>query len=58
MRRRLLLGAAVALGALCAGPAAASAHPLLLQAAPAPGLIAPKAPVAVSVALSEPAVAR
>jgi methionine-rich copper-binding protein CopC/putative copper export protein len=57
--RRVLLGAAVVLGALlCTGPAAALAHPLLLQASPQPGLVASGSPSAITLALSEPAVAR
>lgn len=59
MLRRIACGAAVALGALLGtGPAVAVAHPLLLQAAPQPGLVAPKPPAAIRLALSEPAVAR
>lgn len=58
MVRRALAGAAVVLGALCAGPAAAVAHPLLVQTAPAAGLIAPQAPDAIRLQLSEPVVAR
>jgi methionine-rich copper-binding protein CopC/putative copper export protein/ABC-type branched-subunit amino acid transport system substrate-binding protein len=57
--RRVLLGAAVALGALLgAGPTAAWAHPLLISATPQPGLVASEAPGAIALALSEPAVAR
>jgi methionine-rich copper-binding protein CopC/putative copper export protein len=57
--RRALLSAAVALGALAGtGPTAALAHPLLIQATPQPGLVADPAPRAISIALSEPAVAR
>ncbi|MEA2148742.1 MAG: copper transport protein [Solirubrobacteraceae bacterium] len=57
--RRALLGAAVALGALLGtGPAAAWAHPLLIQATPQPGLVASPAPDAIGLALTEPAVAR
>ncbi|MEA2154682.1 MAG: copper transport protein [Solirubrobacteraceae bacterium] len=57
--RRVLLGAAVALGALWGvGPAAAWAHPLLIQATPQPGLVVSGAPSSISVALTEPAVAR
>lgn len=57
--RRVLLGAAVALGALAGiGPAAAWAHPLLIQATPQPGLVASSAPSAISLALTEPAVPR
>ena len=56
--RRALVATAAVLGALCAGPAAAVAHPLLVQAAPAPGLLAPQAPGALRLAFSEPAVAR
>ncbi|MEA2222940.1 MAG: copper transport protein, partial [Solirubrobacteraceae bacterium] len=57
--RRVLLGAAVALGALLGtGPAAAWAHPLLIQATPQPGLVASPAPRAISLALTEPAVPR
>ncbi len=59
MTRRVLLGAAVALGALWgAGATAAWAHPLLIQATPQPGLVADGSPPAISVALTEPAVAR
>ena len=57
VRRRVASVAAVVLGALCAGPAAAGAHPLLLTAAPAPGALIPGAPSAVTLAFSEPAVA-
>ncbi|MDX6666140.1 MAG: copper transport protein, partial [Solirubrobacteraceae bacterium] len=46
------------LGASCAGPAAAVAHPLLVQAAPTPGLVAPSAPAAVQLQFSEPTVPR
>ncbi len=57
--RRVLLGAAVALGALTGtGPTAAWAHPLLIQATPQPGLVADASPPAIELALSEPAVAR
>ncbi len=57
--RRVLLGAAVVLGALSgAGPTAAWAHPLLIQATPQPGLVASPAPRAISLALTEPVVAR
>ncbi|MCW3040070.1 MAG: hypothetical protein JWM31_1975, partial [Solirubrobacterales bacterium] len=57
--RRVLLGAVVALGALMGtGPAAVWAHPLLIQALPQPGIVATASPSAISVALSEPAVAR
>lgn len=59
MLRRSLACAVVALGALLGtGPAAATAHPLLVQAAPAAGLVAPKAPTVVSLSVSEPGVAR
>ncbi len=58
-RRRALFGAAVVLGALMGtGPTVAWAHPLLLQASPQPGLVASPAPRTISIALSEPAVAR
>jgi methionine-rich copper-binding protein CopC/putative copper export protein len=57
--RRVLLGAAVALGALAgAGPTAAWAHPLLIRATPQPGLVADGSPGSIAVALTEPAVAR
>jgi methionine-rich copper-binding protein CopC len=56
--RRTLVVAAVVLGALCAGPAAAVAHPLLLQTAPSAGLVAPQTPGAIRLQLSEPVVAR
>src|SRR4051812_45093490 len=56
--RRLLTITAVWLGTLCAGPAAVLAHPLLVQAAPTPGLVAPSAPQAVELQFSEPTVAR
>jgi methionine-rich copper-binding protein CopC/putative copper export protein len=57
--RRVLLGAAVALGALAGtGPAAAWAHPLLISATPQPGLVAERSPKAIVLALTEPAVAR
>jgi methionine-rich copper-binding protein CopC/putative copper export protein len=56
---RVLLGAAVALGALTGvGPAAALAHPLLIAATPQPGLVASGAPSAITLVLSERAVAR
>ncbi|MCW3013569.1 MAG: copper resistance protein CopC, partial [Solirubrobacterales bacterium] len=58
MFHRTLVVAAVVLGALCAGPAAAVAHPLLLQTAPNPGLISPQIPAAIRLQLSEPIVAR
>ncbi len=58
MRSRLAIAAAVGFGALCAGPPAAGAHPLLLTAAPAPEAIVPGAPSAVTLAFSEAAVAR
>ncbi|WP_354701358.1 hypothetical protein DSM112329_01671 [Paraconexibacter sp. AEG42_29] len=58
MLRRTLAVAAVVLGALCAGPAAAVAHPLLLQTAPAAELVAPRSPGAIRLQLSEPVVAR
>src|SRR5437763_14372017 len=47
---------AVALGALCAGAAAAAAHPLLVTAAPAPGSIIPGSPSTVALSFSEEAV--
>lgn len=57
--RRVLLGTAVVLGALMGtGPAAAWAHPLLIQALPQPGIVASSSPTAISIALSEPAVGR
>jgi methionine-rich copper-binding protein CopC/putative copper export protein len=57
--RRVLLGAAVALGVLWGtGPTAAWAHPLLIEATPQPGLVAAVAPGSISLALTEPAVAR
>jgi methionine-rich copper-binding protein CopC/putative copper export protein len=57
--RRVLLGAAVALGALMGtGPAAAWAHPLLIQATPQPGLVADPVPASISIALTESAVPR
>ena len=57
--RRALLGAAVALGALWGiGPTAAWAHPLLIAPSPEPGLVAASSPSAISLALTEPAVAR
>ena len=57
--RRVLLGAAVVLGVLWGtGPTAAWAHPLLIQATPQPGLVAAVAPGSISLALTEPAVAR
>ena len=59
MLRRCTLAAAVALGALMgAGPSAAVAHPLLETAAPSAGLVTPKAPGAVRIALSEPVAVR
>ena len=57
--RRVLFGAAVALAALAGGGATvASAHPLLIQATPQPGVVAGSAPRSISVALTESAVAR
>ena len=57
--RRALLGAAVALGALWGiGPTAAWAHPLLIAPSPEPGLVASSSPREISLALTEPAVAR
>lgn len=58
MARRFLRAAAVALGVICAGPAAAVAHPLLVTAAPGPGTLVPGAPSSVTLAFSETAVAR
>ena len=58
MIRKLAIVAAVGLGALCAGPATAGAHPLLVTAAPAPGAILPGAPSTLTLAFSEAAVAR
>ena len=54
--RRTLVVAAAALGALCAGPAAAVAHPLLVQAAPTPGLVAASSPAEIQLQFSEPTV--
>ncbi len=57
--RRVSLGALVALAALWgSGPTAAWAHPLLIQASPQPGVVADASPRAISLALTEPAVAR
>lgn len=57
--RRVLLIAAVALGALAgAGPTAAWAHPLLIGATPQPDVVADVAPRTITLALTEPAVAR
>src|SRR3954452_24704929 len=56
--RRVLVTAAAVLGAFCIGPAGAGAHPLLVQAAPSPGLVDPHAPQSIQLAFSEPAVAR
>jgi methionine-rich copper-binding protein CopC/putative copper export protein/ABC-type branched-subunit amino acid transport system substrate-binding protein len=57
--RRVLLGAAVALGALAgAEPTVAWAHPLLIQATPQPGLVADDPPRTISLALTEPGVVR
>ena len=58
MVRRLAIAAAVALGALCAGPAAAVAHPLLVTSAPAPGSIVPGVPSTLTLAFSEASVPR
>jgi len=56
---RRFAGVAVALGALLGtGPAVAQAHPLLLQAAPQPGVVSPQSPDAIRLALSEAGVAR
>jgi methionine-rich copper-binding protein CopC/putative copper export protein/ABC-type branched-subunit amino acid transport system substrate-binding protein len=57
MFRRTLVGVVVALGALCAGPAAALAHPLLLQTSPAAGLVDPAPPTQIELAFTEGAVA-
>jgi len=54
--RRVALAAAVALVALCVGAAAAVAHPLLLTAAPAPGVIDPSAPTSLLLEFSESAI--
>jgi methionine-rich copper-binding protein CopC/putative copper export protein len=54
--KRAALSVAVALGALCAGAAAASAHPLLVTSAPAPGAIVPGSPSTVALQFSESAV--
>jgi methionine-rich copper-binding protein CopC/putative copper export protein/ABC-type branched-subunit amino acid transport system substrate-binding protein len=56
--RRVAIAAAVALGALCTGPAAALAHPLLVTSAPAPGAIVPGAPSTLTLAFSESSVPR
>ena len=57
--RRALLGAAVVLGVLWGtGPTAAWAHPLLIAPSPEPGLVASSSPREISLALTEPAVAR
>src|SRR5437868_1690336 len=55
--RRVLLVTAAALGALFWGAGPAAAHPLLVQAAPAPGLVTPAAPDEVQLQFSEPTVA-
>src|SRR5260370_37361363 len=57
MLRRLARLTAVALVAMCAGAAAAAAHPLLLTSAPAPGSIVPGSPSTLTIAFSEGAVA-
>jgi methionine-rich copper-binding protein CopC/putative copper export protein len=57
MLRRLVRTGAVALVAMCAGAAAAAAHPLLLTSAPAPGSIIPGSPSTLTIAFSEGAVA-
>jgi methionine-rich copper-binding protein CopC/putative copper export protein len=54
--RRAALAAAAVLVALCGVPAAAAAHPLLLTAAPAPGVIDPSAPTSMTLEFSEAAV--
>src|ERR1700728_2784093 len=51
--RRLAVTFTVVLGALCAGPAVAAAHPLLVTSAPAPGSIVPGSPSALTLAFSE-----
>jgi methionine-rich copper-binding protein CopC/putative copper export protein len=57
--RRVLLGAAVALGALMGtGPAAAVAHPLLIQSTPQPGVVAAASPAGIGLAFTEPTVPR
>ena len=58
MTRRALAIAALVLGTLGAGPGAALAHPFLQQAAPTAGVVAPDTPESVSLAISEPGVAR
>jgi methionine-rich copper-binding protein CopC/putative copper export protein/ABC-type branched-subunit amino acid transport system substrate-binding protein len=54
--RRLTVATAVALVASCGGAAVAAAHPLLLTAAPAPGVIDPSAPKSMTLEFSEAAV--
>lgn len=57
--RQFVVVAVVALSALLGGGAApAAAHPNAIQSTPEAGSVAPKAPTAISIALSEPAVAR
>ena len=54
--RRLAATFTVVLGALCAGPAVAAAHPLLVTSAPAPGSIVPGSPSTLTLAFSETSV--
>ncbi|HWJ08436.1 MAG TPA: copper resistance protein CopC [Nocardioides sp.] len=57
--RQFVVVAVVALSALLGGGAApAAAHPNAIQSTPEAGSVAPEAPKAISIALSEPAVAR
>jgi methionine-rich copper-binding protein CopC/putative copper export protein len=56
MFRRTLVGVVVALGAMCAGPAAALAHPLLLETVPSAGLVDPSPPTEIELAFTEGAV--
>ncbi|MEA2125112.1 MAG: copper transport protein [Solirubrobacteraceae bacterium] len=58
MRRRLAIHPAVLVTAAGWAAAPAAAHPLLVQAAPAPGVSQPSAPEAITLALSEAPVAR
>ncbi|KRA38849.1 MULTISPECIES: copper resistance protein CopC [unclassified Nocardioides] len=57
--RQFVVVAVVALSALLgSGAAPAAAHPNAIQSTPEAGSVAPEAPKAISIALSEPAVAR
>jgi methionine-rich copper-binding protein CopC/putative copper export protein/ABC-type branched-subunit amino acid transport system substrate-binding protein len=56
MVRKVTIVVAAVLGAICAGQAAAGAHPLLVTAAPAPGSLLPGSPSTLTLAFSETSV--